>query len=258
MPFSNDPIEKLAAGAQLHDQMNRMLVLKGALEFHNVWLTGQMVHDLDFPPDILNVLLVDQLPLGYRFAGELLSGLFVGAQMGHSELASAELFPDGVERTSSIGRPKTGPSGAGLERLGEAGGGVGLEGEGGWWGEWLALSAFCGEYSDFWLVVAAAAVELSVVRPWEQQFPIAEPRKGREGGFEEKRREEKRRRGSIIRRLPSMRVRKRKYKKETERQKKEDGLKDALLATYENCIVIVRGELAWNGKKSRLKRVFVT
>ncbi|KAK2977554.1 hypothetical protein RJ640_018196 [Escallonia rubra] len=96
MPFSNDPIEKLAAGAQLHDQMNRMLVLKGALEFHNVWLTGQMVHDLDLPPDILNVLLVDQLPLGYRFAGELLSGLFVGAQMRHSELASAELFPDGV------------------------------------------------------------------------------------------------------------------------------------------------------------------
>lgn len=75
-----------------------MLVLIGTLELHDIGLAGQMVHDLDLPPDVLDVLLVDQLPLGDRLAGKLLASLLVGAQVGDPELPPAELLPNRVHR----------------------------------------------------------------------------------------------------------------------------------------------------------------
>lgn len=55
--FGNDAIEELAAGAELHDKMNRVLVLVGAFELDDVGLAGEVVHDLHFSPNVLNVLL---------------------------------------------------------------------------------------------------------------------------------------------------------------------------------------------------------
>lgn len=55
--FGNDAIEELATGAELHNKMNRVLVLVGAFELDDVGLAGEVVHDLHFSPNVLNVLL---------------------------------------------------------------------------------------------------------------------------------------------------------------------------------------------------------
>jgi hypothetical protein len=36
--------------------MNAVLILESLLQGHNVAVTSQMVHDLDFPPHIFNIL----------------------------------------------------------------------------------------------------------------------------------------------------------------------------------------------------------
>ncbi|URE46412.1 hypothetical protein MUK42_13608 [Musa troglodytarum] len=96
MPSRDDPVEQLPASAQLHHQVHRLLVLVRPLQLHDVGLPRQVVHDLDLPPDVLDVLLVGELPLGDGLAGQLLPGGLVGAKMRHAELAPAELLPEGV------------------------------------------------------------------------------------------------------------------------------------------------------------------
>jgi hypothetical protein len=119
MPLGNNPIEKLSSGAQLHDQMDRVLVFIRALELHNVGLPGQVVHDLDLPPYVLNVLLVHKLSLGYGLASKLLARHLVGAKMGDPELAPAKLFSDRVNRPDVFHRPAQ--YGADRRRLGGPG-----------------------------------------------------------------------------------------------------------------------------------------
>lgn len=96
MPLGDDPVEELPTRAQLHDQMHRVLVLVRTLELDNVGLAGEVVHYLDLPPHVLDVLLIRQLPLRDRLAREVLAGLLVGAEMGHPELSSPQLLPHGV------------------------------------------------------------------------------------------------------------------------------------------------------------------
>lgn len=117
--LGNDPVEELPSGAELHDEVDRVLVLIGALELHDVWLAGEVVHDLDLPPDILDVLLVRKLPLRDGLAGELLPGGLVGAQAGHTELASPQLLPNRVDRLQVLHGPaKDRPDRSRLGRLG--------------------------------------------------------------------------------------------------------------------------------------------
>jgi hypothetical protein len=43
-------------------------ILIGTFDGDNVLVTGQMVHNLNFPPNILNILLGNKLSLGNGFA----------------------------------------------------------------------------------------------------------------------------------------------------------------------------------------------
>lgn len=73
-----------------------MAVLVRALELDDVAMTGQMMHDLHLAPDVLHVIVVDELPSGDGFAGELLLGLFVSHEVGDAELTASELAAEGV------------------------------------------------------------------------------------------------------------------------------------------------------------------
>lgn len=77
--------------------MDRMLVLVSSLELHNIGLTSQMVHDLNLPSHIFNILLVHQFPFGNGLTGELFAGGFKGAEMSYAKLASTKFFSNGVE-----------------------------------------------------------------------------------------------------------------------------------------------------------------
>lgn len=57
-----------------------------------------MVHNLDFPPHILNILLIHQLPLGNRFASKLLARGLIRTQMCHPKLSPPQLLPYRVHR----------------------------------------------------------------------------------------------------------------------------------------------------------------
>nr|GMD12876.1 Os05g0491800 [Ipomoea batatas] len=94
MPLRDDAVEELSAGAQLQNQMLRVLVLVGSLELHDVLLTRQVVHDLNLPPHVLNILLVHQLPLRDGLARKLFARFLVSAKVGHPELPPPQLLPD--------------------------------------------------------------------------------------------------------------------------------------------------------------------
>ena len=96
MPLGDNPIKELSSGAELHDQVHRLLILVSAFQLHDILLACEMVHDLNFSFDVLYVFLVDQLSLGDGLARELLTGSTVSAEMGDAELAAAEFFPNGV------------------------------------------------------------------------------------------------------------------------------------------------------------------
>ena len=86
MPFGDNPIKELSSGAELHDQVHRLLILVSAFQLHDILLACEMVHDLNFSFDVLYVFLVDQLSLGDGLACELLTGSTVSAEMGDAEL----------------------------------------------------------------------------------------------------------------------------------------------------------------------------
>lgn len=95
-PLGNYPIEELATLAQLHDQMHTFLILVHSNKLDDVPVTGQMVHDLNLPSYILDVVLPHQLPRRDRLARVDFLRLSVCNEMGHSELASTQLPPEGV------------------------------------------------------------------------------------------------------------------------------------------------------------------
>ena len=93
MTLGDDPIKELAASAQFHDQMDRLLVLISPFELNNVWLATQVLHNLNLPLDVLFVILARQLPLRYRLAGELPARRVLSAEVGQTKLPSAQLLP---------------------------------------------------------------------------------------------------------------------------------------------------------------------
>ena len=94
--LGDNPVEELAASAELHDEIDGVAVLVGALELHDVAVAGEVVHDLDLAPDVVDVVTVHELARCDRLARELLLRGLVGHQVRHAELPAAQLAPEGV------------------------------------------------------------------------------------------------------------------------------------------------------------------
>jgi len=88
----DNAVEELAALAELHDEVNRIVVLECVLERDDVGVFGQVAHDLHLSAHILDINGGSQFLLGYRFARPLLLGLLVAAEVGDAELPSAQLL----------------------------------------------------------------------------------------------------------------------------------------------------------------------
>jgi len=130
--LGNDPVEELAAAAELHDEVNGVAVLVSALELHDVAVAGEVVHDLHLSPDILQVVAVDEFGRGDGFARELLFGVFVGHKVCHAELAAAQFAAEGVGGADVLHGPAQDPANGGLRIGRKDGDAVGV-------GAWLGM-----------------------------------------------------------------------------------------------------------------------
>lgn len=63
MSLRNDPIEKLTTFADLHNNVNKDGVFVSALDPNNVWVLGEVMHDLNLSPHILVVFAANELAL---------------------------------------------------------------------------------------------------------------------------------------------------------------------------------------------------
>jgi hypothetical protein len=86
----HDPVEELPAGAELHDEVHSDGVLVGALDADHVGVAGEVVHYLDLPADVLDVVVGDELPLEDGLARELPAGAALHAEVRGAELALPE------------------------------------------------------------------------------------------------------------------------------------------------------------------------
>jgi hypothetical protein len=103
MPLLDNPIEQLAPSAELHDQVHEHGVLIGPFDPHHMRVLGQVVHDLNLPPNVLEVLLAQQLPLGDGLAGVLGSRGLLGTEVGRPKLSLPQLLPNKVMVSQSWG-----------------------------------------------------------------------------------------------------------------------------------------------------------
>lgn len=92
MALLDNPIKELAAGAELHHQVNKHRVLVGAFDLNDAGVLGQVVHDLNLPPNVVVILGGEELTLGDGLAGVLVAGGLVGAEVRGAELALPELL----------------------------------------------------------------------------------------------------------------------------------------------------------------------
>src|SRR5438067_1766162 len=91
MPSFNNSVEQLAAFTELHYQIDGLFIFKGRNIRDNVWMFGQMSHNLDLPPNIVHVDFRPELRLGYLLAGNILPCFLVEALVCNAELPSPEL-----------------------------------------------------------------------------------------------------------------------------------------------------------------------
>lgn len=96
MAFGDDPIEELAAGAELHDEIDGVTVLVSSFQLHDVTVAGEVVHDLHLPPDVIDVVAVNEFARGDGFARELFLRHFVGDQVGDPELTATQFAAEDV------------------------------------------------------------------------------------------------------------------------------------------------------------------
>lgn len=94
--LGDNPVEKLEAGAELHDEVDRVPVLVRPLDLHDVRLPRQVLHYLNLPLHVVPVALPRQLPLQNRLAGVAFPRRVLGAEVGDPELPSSQLFPQSV------------------------------------------------------------------------------------------------------------------------------------------------------------------
>ena len=96
VPLLDDPVEELAARAQLHDQVHEERVLVGALDPDHIGVLREVVHDLDLAPHVLVVIAAEELDLGDGLARVLLPVVLVDAEVRGAELPLPELLPNAV------------------------------------------------------------------------------------------------------------------------------------------------------------------
>jgi hypothetical protein len=99
-----DAVEQLPAGAELHDDVDVLVVLVGALDGDDVPVSGEVVHDLDLAAHVLNILPRDELALGDGLAGVVDPRGEVRAEVGGAELPLPELAPERVVLPEGRGR----------------------------------------------------------------------------------------------------------------------------------------------------------
>jgi hypothetical protein len=104
VPALYDAVEQFSAGAELHDDVNVLLVLVGALDGDDVPVSGEVVHDLDLAAHVLDVLPRDELALGDGLAGVVDPRGEVRAEVGGAELPLPELAPERVVVPEGRGR----------------------------------------------------------------------------------------------------------------------------------------------------------
>lgn len=132
MPPLYDPIKELPSSAELHDNMHAKLVLICALDCDDILMPGEMVHDLDLPANILNILLGDKFALGDGFAGVVHAGGDLGTEIGGAKLALAKLTAKGIEIAEGWSGVAEDVVGLGIEAFPHGdGGGCGSRGGGG-------------------------------------------------------------------------------------------------------------------------------
>lgn len=91
MPSGHDAVEKLASLAELHNDVDRALVLERVFERHDVVVVAKVLHDLDLSPHVVDVDLCPQLLLRYRLTSVLIVRGQVRAEVRDPKLASTEL-----------------------------------------------------------------------------------------------------------------------------------------------------------------------
>jgi hypothetical protein len=97
VPPVDDAVEELAALAELHHDVDVERVLVGALDGDDALVAGEVVHDLDLAPHVVDVLGGEQLALGDGLAGEGGARGQLRAQVRGAELPLPELAPHRVE-----------------------------------------------------------------------------------------------------------------------------------------------------------------
>ena len=97
LPLLDDPVEQLAAAAQLHHDVHAVRVLVGPFDGHDVLVPRQVVHDRHLAAHVLHVLPRDELLLGDRLARVLLPSRLLGAQERGAELTLPELAAELVQ-----------------------------------------------------------------------------------------------------------------------------------------------------------------
>jgi hypothetical protein len=94
--LGDDAVEELAAGAELHDEVDEERVLVRAADADDVGVLGEVVHDLDLAPHVLVVLAAQQLALGDGLARVLAAVRLAHALVRGAELPLPQLLPDAV------------------------------------------------------------------------------------------------------------------------------------------------------------------
>ena len=91
VPAGDDPVEEFAALAELHDEVDGIVVLTGLAERHDARALRQVAHDGDLAAHVLDVHGCPELPLRDALTREQLARVAVDAEVRHAELAAPEL-----------------------------------------------------------------------------------------------------------------------------------------------------------------------
>jgi hypothetical protein len=103
VPAGDNAVKKLAALADLHDEVHGVGVLERLSQAYDVGVLGQRPHDGHLTPDVLDVDAAAQLPLADGLAREHLARGRVRAPPRHAELAAPQLLAELVTPEQLLG-----------------------------------------------------------------------------------------------------------------------------------------------------------
>ena len=91
--------------------MNRIGILVGAFDPDDIRVLGEMVHYLDFSPNIFIIFFAKELSFGDGFAGVGMGRGLISTKKSGAELTLAELLAKGVEVSKVLGPVRKNPFG---------------------------------------------------------------------------------------------------------------------------------------------------